>query len=74
MKYTVRFYFADGDTMDLDDDFDTKEEAEDAALEAINNMTAGEEILSMMGDQEEGEDYTSCENIRYRIIKSSSRR
>ena len=56
-KYQVTIHFPDGDE-ELEDLFDTEEEAREAALDAISSWDTGSEILHMSnpGDYDYDED------------------
>lgn len=55
-------YLIDGERFDEDETYDTYEEAQEAAYEALSNMEVGAEILHMSnpGDYPE-EDYSDAE-------------
>lgn len=45
--FKTRLIFSDGDTLELEGTFDTEEEAEEYALEAISEYNLGGDILNM---------------------------
>ena len=63
MAYRVQISFLDDhDDYYLEDEFETKEEAEDAADGELSNWSAGAEVLDMMGEY-----YTDPSLISYDI-------
>lgn len=66
MKYKVNMLYADGTECYLDEEFDTEEEAEEAALYAVSCHRLGGELLEMMGGEEGEIDY---EDPDYEIIE-----
>lgn len=55
MAYKFMLYFADGDTEESEDEYDTWDEAEQGACDWIGNYETGAEVLHLSnpGDYEE---------------------
>ena len=66
MRYTYKLIYPDGEEEMAEDTYDSREEAEDAALYDCSCFSQGGEIMSMMGDRDEDIVRGKC---RYRIIK-----
>ena len=66
MKYKVNMIYADGSECLLDEEYDTEEEAEEAAMYAVSCHRLGGEILEMMGGEEGEIDFDDPE---YEIIE-----
>lgn len=46
MKYGARLKFSDGELLDVEGEFDSRDEAYDAAMEDIGNYLTGCDVLS----------------------------
>lgn len=46
MKYGARLKFGDGDLVEVSGEYDTRDQAYDAALDAIDNYNIGCDVLS----------------------------
>lgn len=68
MKYKVNLCYADGTDCCLDEEFDTEEAAEEAALYAVSCNHLGGELLEMMGGEEGEIDY---DDLNYEIIEEN---
>ena len=66
MKFKVSMLYGDGSESYLDEEFDTEEEAEEAAIYAISCHRLGGELLEMMGGEEGEIDYDDPD---YEIIE-----
>lgn len=66
MSFKVKMDYNDGSDYYLDEDFETEEEAEEAAMYAISCHHLGGELLEMMGGEEGEIDYSTPD---YEIIE-----
>lgn len=66
MAWRAYLVFDDGEKMDLEEEFETEDDARDAAYQAASDYSQGGDYLA-----EAGEDYCDAEVIRF-ILESDS--
>lgn len=65
-KYTYVITFGNGERLVADEVYDTKEEVEDEIAYDLECRSAGNNLMELMGDMEDFEDYSTFD---YEIIE-----